>query len=151
MAGSLALGGCATLSPVQTDHNIITGDGVPVDLGSVQIRNLLVVSSAKGGPGVLVGQIVNTGQYATTVRFAVASASTTAGDIVRASVSPGGSTTLGTTGTEVVLPSVPAAPGAIVTLQVQTADAGSTPVNVPVLLPESYLSGETPSATPAAS
>lgn len=146
-AGSLALSGCATLSPVQTDKNVLTAAGVPVDLGAVQVRDLLVVTSAKGSPGVVVAQIVNTGSYAATVRFSVASQSTSGGDVVRASVPAGGSTSLATGATEVVLPAVPAEPGSMVTLDVQTSDSGSTPVDVPVLAPDSFLSGQTPASS----
>lgn len=152
VAGSLALSGCATLSPVQTDKNQLTADGVPVDLGTVQVRDLLVVTSAKDSPGVIVAQIVNTGSFAATVRFSVATQSSTGGSsaggtVVRASVPPGGSTTLATGATQVVLPSVPAAPGSLVTLDVQTSDSGSTPVAVPVLAPDSFLSGQTPASS----
>jgi len=151
VAGSLALAGCSYLSPVQTSADYQTSDGVPVDLGSVQIRNLLVVAGAKDSPGVLVAQIVNTGSFDATVRFTVAGSTGTGTDVVRASVPPGGSTTLAAGATELTLPSVPAIPGGLVTLDVQTADSGTTPVSVPVLAPEGHLADQTPAPSPSPS
>ncbi len=150
VAGSLVLGGCSSLSPVQTNVNVQTADGVPVDLGAVQIRDLLVVASEKGGPGVVVGHVVNTGTGTATVRFSVSQPSGGTADVVRASVGPKGSMTLAAGGagdTEMTLPSVPAAPGALITLQVETAEAGVTVVKVPVLPPDGYYAGQTPSPT----
>jgi len=132
------------LSPVQTAQNEQTADGVPVDLGAVQIRDLVVVAQDKGGPGVLVGQIVNNGTTSTTVSFAVASGTTTTSDIVSTDVPAHGATTLSTGSAHVTLPAVSAAPGAIVQLQVHTADAGVNVVGVPVLLPTGLYSSESP-------
>lgn len=144
VAGSLVLGGCSSLSPVQTNINVQTADGVPVDLGAVQIRDLLVIASAKDGPGVVVGQVVNTGTGAATVRFSVDQASGGTGEVVRASVGPMASTALAAGATEITLPSVPASPGALVTLQVETAESGVTIVKVPVLPPQGYYASQTP-------
>ncbi len=150
VAGSLVLGGCSMLDPQQTNSNVQTADGVPVDLGSVQIRDLVIIASAKGGPGVLVGQVVNQGTTVTKVNFAGAGATSTS-DVVSTDVPAHDSVTLSSSATEVTIPSVSAAPGGLMSLQVQTADHGVSSVQVPVLPPDHYYSSETPTATPSPS
>ncbi len=143
-ASALLLGGCSTLSPVQTADNVQTANGVAVDLGAVQIRDLVVIAQSEGGPGVLIGQIVNNGTASATVSFAATSGTASSSDIVSTDVPPHDSTTLSTASAHITLPAVPAAPGAILQLQVHTPDAGVNIVGVPVLLPTGYYSSESP-------
>ena len=54
MTGSaLLLTGCQIISPRQTDVMYAAADGVALDVGDVQLRNLVVVADTKGGPGTL--------------------------------------------------------------------------------------------------
>lgn len=150
VAGSLVLSGCSMLSPVQTNSNVQTADGVPVDLGSIQIRDLLIIATDKGGPGVLVGQVVNQGTAATKVDFASAGATSTS-DVVSTDVPAYDSVTLSTSSTQLTLPSVSTAPGGLMSLQVHTADHGVNTVQVPVLAPDGVYAGESPTASPSPS
>jgi hypothetical protein len=56
----VALTGCAVLSPITTQEEYAASDGLMVELGPVQGLNLLVVTSAAGEPGVLIGSLSNT-------------------------------------------------------------------------------------------
>ncbi len=136
------------LSPVQTNSNVQTADGVPVDLGSIQIRDLLIIAADQGGPGVLVGQVVNQGTATTKVDFASAGATSTS-DVVSTDVPANDSVTLSTSSTQLTLPSVSTAPGGLMSLQVHTADHGVNTVQVPVLPPEGLYGGESPTASPS--
>jgi outer membrane lipoprotein SlyB len=139
----LALSGCQLASPIQTNVPYQSADGVAVDLGDVQVRDLVIVTDAKGGVGTLSGLVVNRSAAPVTVTFATgpgALAST------RAVIPAGAPTRLsGVEGvTPVTIPSVPAAPGDMVSVVVSTPDAGAPVVSVPVLLPTGYYSSITP-------
>ena len=144
LAGAvLALSGCQASSPIQTAVPYQPADGVAVDLGDVQIRDLLVVTSAMGGAGTLSGLIVNKGSEPVTVTFATGPGS---GSSARAIIPPGTPTRLsGVEGTmPVTIPSIPAAPGDTVNMVVGTPDAGAPLVAVPVLPPTGYYASITP-------
>ncbi len=143
--GALALSGCQTQSPIQTDVPYLPADGVAVDLGSVQIRNLLVVADAKNGPGVLTGSVVNRGDENAQITFAVEG-----GAPVTVST-PAHRTQPISEHSQVQLSSVPADPGGLVTLSVQTATSGSNIVEVPVLPATGYYETLRPSAAPTRS
>jgi hypothetical protein len=155
LAGVLALSGCEVFSPIQTAVPYQPADGVSVDLGNVQIRDLVVVSGAKGGAGTLSGLAVNNGAVPITVSFSAATATPAnpaiGGDAAQASLPAGAAVRLDGVagGTPVSLPSVPAAPGDIVTLTVSTPSSGSTDASVPVLPPTGYYSTITPGPAPS--
>ena len=140
---ALALSGCQLASPIQTNVPYQPADGVAVDLGDVQVRDLVIVTDAKGGVGTLSGLVVNRGAEPVTVTFATgpgALAST------RAIIPAGTPTRLsGVEGvTPVTIPSIAASPGDMVSLVVSTPDAGAPVVSVPVLLPTGYYASITP-------
>ena len=66
----LALSGCQLESPIQTNVPYQPADGVAVDLGDVQVRDLVIVTDAKGGVGTLSGLVVNKSAEPVTVTFA---------------------------------------------------------------------------------
>ena len=70
LAGVVVLSGCQVASPIQTNVPYQPADGVAVDLGDVQIRDLVVVSGAKGEVGTLSGMVVNQGASRVTITFA---------------------------------------------------------------------------------
>ena len=143
LAGAvLALSGCQT-SPIQTDVPYQPADGVAVDLGDVQIRNLLVITASRGGIGTLSGLVVNKSKEAVTVTF---TASPGVDGVARAFIPAGGQTRLsGVQGaTPVTLPSIAAAPGDLLKVVVSTPAAGAPEVSVPVLLPTGYYASLTP-------
>ncbi len=138
LAGAvLALSGCQAFSPIQTDVAYQPADGVAVDLGDVQIRNLLIVAAAKGEIGTLSGLVVNKSKAPVTVTFAMGSG---VDDATRAVIPASGTARLsGVEGaTPVTLPSIAAAPGDLIKVVVSTPAAGAPEVSVPVLLPTGY-------------
>ncbi|GAC1371063.1 MAG: hypothetical protein NVSMB43_06730 [Pseudarthrobacter sp.] len=63
-AGVLALGlatmtGCGYITPQQTTHQYSASDGIRADLGPLQLRNMLIVSSGADKPGRLIGAVYN--------------------------------------------------------------------------------------------
>ena len=73
LAGTILLAsGCASaFSPVQTDYAYDAGDGVPLSIVGLDLRDLAVVVPAKGETGIVVGQAVNRSTSAVDVTFAV--------------------------------------------------------------------------------
>ncbi len=141
-AGVVLASGCQVMSPVATNAPYVAADGVPVDLGGVKVRNLVVVSDAKGDPGVVTAAVRNDGPSAQTVTFAFESGSSTQVKVpayqeVSLSVGDG----------QVQLADVPTAPGALVTMQVSTPAHGIDVVRVPVLPARSYYSSLSPTST----
>jgi hypothetical protein len=139
----LAMSSCQLASPIQSNVPYQSADGVAVDLGDVQVRDLVIVTDAKGGVGTLSGLVVNSSAGPVTVTFATgpgALAST------RTIIPAGTATRLsGVEGvTPVTIPRIPAAPGDMVNVVVSTPDGGAPVVSVPVLLPTGYYSSITP-------
>jgi len=143
----LALSGCQAFSPIQTDVPYQPADGVAVDLGKVQIRDLVVVVAARGGVGTLSGLVVNTSTEPVTVTFTTGRG---ANGSAKALIPAAGQTRLsGVKGTTpVTLPSIAAAPGDMIKVIVSTPDAGAPEVSVPVLLPTGYYASLTPPPVP---
>ena len=142
VAAAAVLSGCQVMSPIQTTVPYQAANGVAVDLGAVQIRDLVVVSRAKGEAGALSGMVVNNGTESVTISFAAAAS----GGSVMAQAPADKQTRLsGVPGTApVTLPSIDAAPGGIVKLTVSTPAGGASEVSVPVLLPDGIYASITP-------
>jgi hypothetical protein len=145
IGAALALSACQTQSPIQTDVTYDPADGVPVDLGAVQLRDLVVISSGKGEAGVLSAAASNSGSSSTRIAFALAS-----GSPVYAEVPAGSQERLSGT-TQVQLPSVPVAPGDVVKLTVQSPSAPAAVVDVPVLPPTDHYATMSPTTSPTTS
>jgi len=151
LAGALlALSGCQAMSPIRTDVPFQPADGVAVDLGDVQIRDLVAIASARGEVGTLSGLVVNKSTEPVTVTFATSTGDGGAGAVAQADVPPGAATRLsGVEGaTPVTLPSIDAAPGDMIRMTVSTPVAGASEVSVPVLLPTGYYASITPAPVP---
>jgi hypothetical protein len=142
VAAAAVLSGCQVMSPIQTTVTYQPANGVAVDLGDVQIRDLVVVSRAKGEVGTLSGMVVNNGTEPVTISFAEGAS----GGSVMAQAPADKQTRLsGVPGTApVTLPSIDAAPGGIVKLTVSTPAGGASEVSVPVLLPDGIYANITP-------
>jgi len=130
------------MSPMQTAMPYQPADGVAVDLGDVQIRDLLIIAGAKGEVGVLSGMVVNKGKQAAVITFRAGSG----GGAATREIPAGRQARLsGVEGTApVTLPDISAAPGGMVRLTVGTPAGGNPEVSVPVMLPDGIYSGITP-------
>jgi hypothetical protein len=139
---ALALSACQTQSPIQTDVPYVAADGVPVDLGSVQLRDLVVISGGKDKPGVLSASVSNTSGDSQRIAFSLAQ-----GQPVYAE-SPAHSERRLSDATQVQLPGVPVNAGDVVTLSVQAASAPAVVVVVPVLKAAGYYATLAPTNAP---
>ncbi|HEV7148591.1 MAG TPA: hypothetical protein VGN48_16490 [Pedococcus sp.] len=144
LGAALALSGCETQSPMQTRFPYVPSDGVPVDLGAVQLRDLVVISSGKGKPGVLVASVSNSGNSEEQIGFASSSTQ----QVYTSSPAHSVQTLSGKTPVE--LPNMPVAPGDVVRLTVETPAAPAVVVYVPVLLPTGYYATISPTDVPSA-
>ncbi|KGN40552.1 hypothetical protein [Knoellia aerolata] len=144
--GSTLLGGCAVMSPVQTDYAYQAADGVNATFGELDLRGVLVIADSKDGPGSVVGQLVNNGDEDVEVTIGTEGASAEPVTVGRgSSLALGGDSA-------VALSSVPAAPGDVVRLQVATPGTGQNLVTVPVLPALGYYEDSAPSeSSPSAS
>lgn len=145
LAAVLTLGACATRSPMQTTAPYSAADGVPVDLGAVQIRGLVVVSKAKGEGGALVGQVVNNSGKATTLTFTTSEGTPLTVDVDPGSTTFGGERSAGIASVDVI-------PGSVLRMAIASEAGGTAEARVPVLSPAGYYSSVTvpaPAATPA--
>ena len=129
-AGLIVASGCAVFSPVQTEYDYPPADGVSLSMDGLELRGLAIVGAGTDGPGVVIGQAVNSSASAVDVSFSVEGASAPAQVTV-----PAGS---GDALSEVPIESIPGAPGDNVQLVVSTPEAGENVVTVPVLAPVGY-------------
>ena len=142
LGAALALSACQTQSPVQTDVTYNAADGVPVDLGAVQLRDLVVIGTGKGKPGVLSAAVSNNGAQAERVAFALPNSQPVY------ATAPANSSQPLSDGTQVQLSQVPVEPGDVVQLNVQSAGARSVVVTVPVVPADNYYSTLSPTSAP---
>ena len=140
---ALALSACQTQSPIQTDVTYVPADGVPVDLGAVQLRDLVVISGGKDKAAVLSASVSNNSGEAQRIAFALPQ-----GQPVFAEV-PAHSQRRLSDATQVQLPAVAANAGDVVTLSVQSQSTPAVLVVVPVLSATGYYATLAPTASTA--
>ncbi|MFL6100201.1 MAG: hypothetical protein ACJ71T_09635 [Actinomycetales bacterium] len=141
------LGGCSERSPIQSVEPYDPTDGLIVNLGSLAVRNLLVVSAGSGQPGVVSGALVNTGTSDLSVSFTAqgdsgtsAPVSVPAGQLVRLGSGNGA--------TSVQFATVSVAPGGLLAVRVSTPPTGPRVLEVPVLSPSREYATITPTPQP---
>jgi hypothetical protein len=148
--GSTVLAGCSERSPVQSVIPYQPSDGIEANLSTLAVRNLLIVSSGPGAPGVLSGALVNEGSSPVQVSFAPTGATSASTPIT---VPPGQLVSLGdgTNAVHVQFASITAAPGSLQSLEVSTPQTGPSVLSVPVLDPvlEYATLTPTPTSTPS--
>ena len=142
---ALALSACQTQSPIQTDVAYVAADGVPVDLGAVQIRDLVVISGGKDKAGVLSASVSNTSGEAQRIAFALPKAQPVYAE------APAHSERRLSGATQVQLPAVPVNAGDVVRLTIQSPGARQAVVVVPVLSASGYYASMSPTNAPTAS
>ena len=133
---AVALSGCSATNQITTRNDYAASDGVRSQLGDVALGNLIVLTSAEGAPGTLIGSVTNGGQGDVEVTLGVGDGAGQ-GSI---ELAPGETVLLGPDqDVELEIDAVPAPPGAFVDVNVSSDQGGSSTVGVPVLdgtLPE---------------
>lgn len=147
---ALTLSGCFYLSPEEvTNYN--AADGISAKVGTVQLDDVLIVTSAKGAAGTLHGTATNASESPVQLTVTPTGGSATSVTVpaqtaVRLDGQPSGNSTV--TAGPVNISAVGAAPGETTQVTFATSTAGSVPVNVPVLLDSApYGSATAPHAT----
>ena len=137
---------CQVASPVQTDVAYVPADGVPVDVGQLAIRDLLLVGDGNG-PAVISGSAINLGNEEMTVRISPQpeQGSTSTPSSSELSLRPREQVNLATKGLE--LSSVKAKPGTLVQMSVTSSTGGTAVASVPVLRAADAYATLTPAPT----
>lgn len=146
VAATAVISGCSATSPFQTTETMSLGDGVPVDVGDLEVRNLALVSGEDGGQAVLTGTVGNTGTEDATFQAVVGE-----GETLEAKVPAGGVVVLSGEGDQLSVPALDASPGDMVEIAVGTGASDQTPVSVPVLDAQGYYEDYAPSSTSSSS
>jgi len=127
----VVLAGCSATNPITTEHEYSASDGVRATVGDVRASNLIVLSSAKGSEGLLIGGLTNDGVDPRTVTLTFGDQQATVQVDGKATVLLDGTTADGHADVRVTSVSVP--PGAVLPTTVATDVAGSHDVSIPVL------------------
>ena len=145
--------GCSLAAPTPTVTPYSASDGTNAQLtspggGTVKFRNFLLVSEAKGKPGVLVGAVTTDSADPVEIRLQVLDAAgqnpigqtdLTAQPSALAQIGPGGTVSL-------QISSVPSGPGTVLRVHAATP-AGGTDFNLPVLAPTNAYASITASTS----
>jgi hypothetical protein len=161
-AVGLALAGCSYLSPAQVVDRYAQADGTWAELkdpgtgATLRLEDMLLVSARANGPGVLVGAISSDADQETTVLLGLVPPTPTesadsgqspqATTIDAVKVPAHGQVTFGPGGKRVDVATVPAAPGAVVTLTAQVVSGESVQFSAPVVRPQGHFGSISPSA-----
>lgn len=150
--GAMAFTGCSAINEHSTTRIYSASDGVRLDLGQLELRNVLIISEVADGPGRVTGTFYN--QSASEITLTVSGAAGSQTEIV---VKPGTPTVLNAVGDEHILSTVAGAPGTVETVELRTSGATTetASLEVPVLdgtLKEyqNLVPTVTPSAEPVA-
>ena len=154
LAVAFGTAGCGLVAPQATTKHYDASDGVSGTVGTVDVRNAMIITDAKDGTvGNLVVTLVNTGDASRRVAISAGDRSSAA----HVTVKPGAVTQLGenpeTAGPDnILIPEFTAKPGTLYSVYFQYGDETGVNLKVPVLdggLPE-YSSLVPPTILPAA-
>lgn len=126
LAAATTLSACSSELPM-TARPYAASDGLDVTVGTLAAGNLLVLTSAEGAAGTVLGSLTNNGDEAVTATVGSPDAP------VQVEIPAGGTALLGPEDVAVPIAAVPAPPGALTALVVASDADGSTTVEVPVL------------------
>lgn len=121
------LTGCGVVSPDMTAEDYSAGDGTMIIIDQVRALNLMIVTEDQGDSGILLGAVTNRGFTDETVAVSLD------GDDLFSGPISAETTHLLEGDSPIVVPSVPAAPGAMVEMTLSVSGAGSQTEPVPVV------------------
>ena len=123
-AALISATGCGYIYTQPTTLQYAASDGVKADLNGVELRNIMMVSSGKGGDGRLLGTILNKSDHDITVTFAFPSGEKSV------KVAKGQQVRLESNDSQVIVPKISQTPGeTLANTQVSSNDQ-STNLNI---------------------
>ncbi|GAA3318959.1 hypothetical protein GCM10017710_39060 [Arthrobacter ramosus] len=125
--GLLSVTGCGYINPQQTNEQYSPSDGVREDLGPLQLRNMLIVSTDANKPGRVIGAVFNTSSSDATLTISGAG-----GSQATIPVKAKSQTYLNETTDAAVLSTSGGAPGSMASVTIKTGSDSRT-VQFPVL------------------
>jgi hypothetical protein len=127
--GLLTVTGCGYITPQQTSHQYSASDGIRADLGPLQLRNFMIVSSGEDKPGRLLGAVFNSSSK--DVKLTVNGAE---GSQTQVSVKANSSTLLNDSTDEAILSTSGGIAGSLVPLKITENGTNlNKTIDVPVL------------------
>ena len=137
LGAAVLLSSCQSLSEQTTDLKYDAADGVSSTVGALQLSDVLIVTTGKGAAGQVLGMVTNNGQSAAQLQISPAGGQPQTITVppltaVRLDGQPSGDSTAKVA--PVKVPSVNVDPGAMLPVTFASGSAGSSPVQVPVLL-----------------
>ncbi|MDJ0318039.1 MULTISPECIES: hypothetical protein [Arthrobacter] len=128
--GAMTFTGCSAINQQSTTLVYSASDGVRLDMGQLELRNVLIISDAAGAPGRVIGTFYNQSDSDITLTFNGA-----AGAQTEISVKPGTPLVLNDKADKAILSTVAQRPGSLETLELSQSGAGSesATLKVPVL------------------
>jgi hypothetical protein len=140
VAAVLTLSGCSLAASITTNEPYDASDGVGTTVDNVIAQNLILVATAEGEPGVLLGSLTNNGSERAFVVITDAQTPGGEGESVTIRLDAGQTVRLGTAdGEDLVTMPAPVAPGLFATFRVAVTRGQEESVYVPVVdgtLPE---------------
>jgi len=146
--GLLSVTGCGFVNAQQTSHQYSASDGVRADLGKLQLRNMLIVSSGEKAPGRVIGAVFNQSNSDATLTLSGANGAQTEIPVKAMS-----ETYLNDTADAAVLSTAGVRPGGLTPVTIRSGSDSAT-INIPVVdgtLPEYAKYLPSPSASPSGS
>ncbi|WP_425862592.1 hypothetical protein [Arthrobacter sp. TWP1-1] len=128
--GAMAFTGCSAINEQSTTRVYSASDGVRLDLGQLELRNVLIVSEAADGPGRVAGTFYNQSESDITLTISGAQGSQT-----EITVKPGVPTVLNSASDSAILSTVAGAPGMVETIELRTSGGATetASLQVPVM------------------
>ena len=155
VAVGLTLTGCSELSP-RLVAQYPAADGVNLNLpgSQVELRDFVVIGTAKGAPATVLGSVVNNGPAAIQVSLQSDVGTGAQAAETKVTVPSQGVVELGPNETQTMsIASLAVEPGAVTAISAATVQGGTADVDVPVLPPQGPYASLTPapvaSATPS--
>lgn len=126
--GAMAFTGCSAINQQSTTMEVTVSDGVNLNMGPLELRNVLIISEAAGEPGNVIGTFYNTSDSDITLTVSGAQGAST-----EITVTPGAPTVVDAKANRATLSTTAEAPGAIETLELSSSAGETETLKVPVL------------------